>query len=303
MIFLKSSALNDDVFGKSQHPIKKFLLDNEAAEMNAHKIMESIFDVMPVDDFATKFSGLTSRGNFQDVGENGAYPETEEQVGYSTVIEDTTWKSEFKVSKEMIEDAKMYDIRKRAASFTRSYYRTRGQYAAAIINNGASTTMSFQSKSYNIACNDSLALFSTAHTSITGGASTQSNYYSAGFSYDNLCKVEELMNAYVDDNGMRVDVQPDTIIIPRKARIMRLIEDALNTSNGGRPDNATFSGIATNIEQIGNPIGKLTDLVGYSASTNVVGALNEIKVNYLVCRCFVIRVISIYPINNLLYRH
>lgn len=242
MIFLKSSALNDDVFGKSQYPIKKFLMDNEAAEANAHAIMEQIFDVMPVDDFATKFSGLTSRGNFQDVGENGTYPETEEQVGYSKVIEDTTWKSEFKVSKEMIEDAKMYDIRKRAAQFTRSYYRTRGQYAANILNNGASATMSFQSKTYNIACNDGLSLFNTAHTSITGGTGTQSNYFNAGFSYDNLCKVEELMNYFTDDNGMRIDVQPDTIIIPNKARIRRLIEDALNTNNGGRPGTADNSG-------------------------------------------------------------
>ena len=242
MIFLKSSALNDDIFGKSQYPIKKFLMESEEAEANAHKVIDMIFDVMPVDDFATKFSGLTSRGNFEDVGENGTYPETEEQVGYTKVIEDTTWKSSFKVSEEMIDDAKMYDVRKKASKFTRSFQRTRNQYGAAILNNGASTTMSFQSKTYNIACNDTLALFSTAHTSITGGASTQSNYFNAGFSYDNLCRVEELMNKFVGDNGEFLDIQPDTIIVPNNSRILKLIEDALNTSNGGRPGTADNSG-------------------------------------------------------------
>jgi len=242
MIFLKSSALNDDVYGKSQYPIKKFLMDNDAAEKNAHRVLEMVFDIMPVTDFATKFSGLTSRGNFRDVGENGAYPETEEQVSYTRVIEDTVWKSEFKVSKEMIDDAKMYDVKKRASSFTRSYYRTRNMYGAAIINNGAATTMSFQSKTYNIACNDSLALFSTAHTSITGGTSTQSNYFNAGFSYDNLFRAEELMNKFVGDNGEYLDIQPDTIIIPNNARIRRLVEDALNTNNGGRPNTGDNSG-------------------------------------------------------------
>lgn len=173
--------------------------------------------------------------------ENGTYTDTEEQVGYSKTIEDTTWKSRFKVSKEMIEDAKIFDVKKRAANFMASYYRTRSQFGAAILNNGASTTMSFNGTSYDISCNDSLALFSTAHTSITGGTGTQSNYFNAGFTYENLCRVEELMQKMTDDNGNYMDINPDTIIIPNNARIKRLVADALWTAGDQRPGTADHS--------------------------------------------------------------
>lgn len=240
MIFLKSSALNDDIYGKSQYPIQKFLMESEAAAMKEHAVLEEIFTMFPANEWATKFSSFTSKSNFVPTGENGAYPETDQQQGFSKVIEDDTWKSSFKVSKEMIEDAKMFDIRKEASNFTASYYRTRSQFGAYVINNGASTSMSFGGKSFDITCNDGLALFSAAHTyKVTSG--TWSNYYNAGFSYDNLCRVEELMQKYVDDNGNYVDIQPDTIIIPNNARIKRLVADAVWTKGDERPGTGDHS--------------------------------------------------------------
>lgn len=240
-IFLKSSALNDDVFGKSQHPIKKFIMDTEAAAKSEHAVLESIYSMQTADSFASKFSSQTQKGDFEDVGENGSSPETSEQGGYSRVIEDTTWKKKFQVSKEMIEDANMFDVKKRASNFTASHYRTRSKFGAAILNNGINTTMTFNSKSYDISCNDSLALFSTAHTSITGNTGTQSNYFNAGFTYENLCRVEELMQKFTDDDGNYLDIQPDTIVIPNNARIKRLVADALWTAGDQRPGTADNS--------------------------------------------------------------
>jgi hypothetical protein len=132
------------------------------------------------------------------------------------------------------------DIRKEASNFVASYYRTRSQYAAAVLNGGTATTMTFSGKSYNIACNDTLALFSTAHT-YKVAAGTYSNYFNAGFSYDNLCRVEELMQKFKDDNGNYIDVQPDTIVIPNNARIKRLVADAIWTKGDERPGTADNS--------------------------------------------------------------
>lgn len=240
MIFLKGSGLNNDVFGKSQAPIKKFLMDNESAAKKEHMVLEEVFTMHDADSWASKFSSLTNKGQFLPVGENGAYPETDQQVGYSKTIEDDTWKLSFKVSQEMIEDANMFDVRKEASEFVASYYRTRSQFGASVINNGASTSMTFRGKSFDISCNDELALFSTAHTSITGGP-TQSNYFDAGFSYDNLCRIEELMQKFTNDNGDYIDIQPDTIIIPNNARIKRLVADALFTVGEQRPGTADHS--------------------------------------------------------------
>ena len=68
MIFSKIGGLNDDVFGKSIAPIKKFLIDNEKVAMREHKVLEDIFTMQKSDSWATKFSGLTSKGDFKSVG-------------------------------------------------------------------------------------------------------------------------------------------------------------------------------------------------------------------------------------------
>jgi len=240
MIFLKGSGLNDDVFKGSQAPIEKFLLESEATAMREHNILEDIFNVVPTEDWAIKFTGMTGKGLFTDTGENGAYPETDQQQGYSKTIEDTTWKSSFKVSKEMIEDAKIVDIRREASNFVASYYRTRSQFAAAMLNGATGTSYTFGSKSYANTCQDGLAMFTTAHTYKTVSG-TWSNYFNAGFSYDNLCRVEELMQKFRNDDGEYADIQPDTIIIPNNARIKRLVADAIWTNGDQRPGTADHS--------------------------------------------------------------
>ena len=68
MIFIKGSGLNDDVFGKSQAPIKKFLIDNEAVAKREHMVLETVFTMHKADSWASKFSGLTSKGDFEAVG-------------------------------------------------------------------------------------------------------------------------------------------------------------------------------------------------------------------------------------------
>jgi hypothetical protein len=240
MIFSKGSGINDDLFKGSQAPIKKFLLDTEAVAMKEHQVMEAIFNTMDSEEWAVKFTSLTGKGLFEDVGENGAYPSTDQQQGYSKIIEDKEWKQSFKVTKTMIEDNKMVDIKKEASNFVSSYYRTRSQFAAAMLNAGASTTFTFGSKVYDNTCQDTLALFSIAHT-YKAASGTWANYFNAGFSYDNLCRVEELMQKFKTDSGEYADIQPDTIIIPNNARIKRQVADAIWTNGDQRPGTSDHS--------------------------------------------------------------
>jgi hypothetical protein len=239
VIFSKGSGLNDSIYGKSQDPIKQFILkENELAEKKSQ--IANIFNIMPTHTFSAKFGYLTSKGDMVPVGEGGAYPQTEQQEGYSKVIEPDTFKSKFVVTQEMVEDGTMFDVKKEASSFVTQYHRTREKFGAAILNNGISTSMTFGSKAFTISCADALALFSTAHTSITGETGNQSNYYNAEFSYDNLCWVEEKMQKLTDDNGEYIDLQPDTIIIPNNARIKKLVSDAV-WGEKGVPDTANNS--------------------------------------------------------------
>ena len=68
---------------------------------------------------------MTAISDFEDVGENGATPESGLQEGFCKVVEPSTWKNSFIISQEMMEDAKTGDIKNAAKRFTTAYGRTR----------------------------------------------------------------------------------------------------------------------------------------------------------------------------------
>ncbi|MHB8172716.1 MAG: phage major capsid protein [Thermincolia bacterium] len=262
MIFSKASGLNNSVFGKSQDPIRMFLQEEEEAYKAGSQI-DKVFAVVDSDKYGEKFSELTSKGDFQDVGEGGAYPRTSQQVGYEKLIEPEEWKNSFEVTETMIEDGKMFDIKANAKDFSLSYARTREKFGAMGLQYGNATTFTFNGKVYAYTCRDGLAFFSTAHTSKTGGTGTQSNYSTAyTFSYDNLCLVEEAMQKFTDHDGNLLNIQPDTIVIPNNAAIKKLVADAVFTGgDGNKPGTAdagfNFHGSRWNVV-VWNQLSKLS---------------------------------------------
>lgn len=238
MIFSKASGVTDSIFGKSQEPIKMMLEQQEEA-FQKMSIIDKIFFKDETKDFANKYTIETSLGVFQPVGENGKYPESTFQEGYSKVIEPETWKNQFSVTQEMVEDAKIGKVKSRATAFMLSYNRTRELFAAGIINNGNAASMAFGGKNFDISGADKKAMFAVDHPSITGGAVAQSNLYSGAFSYDNLSWAEEKMHYFRDDDSNILTVSPDTIVIPDKASIKKLVFEAIGAE--GIPGTANNS--------------------------------------------------------------
>lgn len=232
IVFNKASGLNDSIYGKSQEPIR-MMIEQQIEAFQQFSVVDNIFMMDETTNFAEKYTYETSLGDFEAVGEGGAYPRNSFQEGYSKVIEPEEWKNSFEVTQTMIEDAKFGKIKQRANQFTLSYNRGREKFATALLNNGTSTSLSFGNNqaTFNIAAADSKALFATDHPSITGGG-TQSNYFGNAFSYDALCYAEEAMQKFTDDDGNILNIMPDTIIIPSNARIKKQVFDAIGAEIG-----------------------------------------------------------------------
>lgn len=241
IIFGKMSGLNDSIYGKSEAPIKAFLEENVKA-YTEKSFVESVFKMVDSDNYAEKFTSLTSLAQgFLPVGEGGAYPKDERQEGYAKILEHETWKDSFTITQEMIEDSKILDLNRTGArGFIDAYMLTREKYGSAFLVgavNGTSTT--FRGIPVDCTCNDGLSLFSTAHTSKTGNGANQSNKYANAFSITALGLVETAMQNYADDNGEILTVSPDTIIIPNEAGIKNSVFAAIGadkdpaTSNNG----------------------------------------------------------------------
>lgn len=235
--FSKNSNVNDSIFGKSQAPIKAFLEEQDEA-FSKMSIIPYVFTEDTTTNYAEKYGYETALQNFEPVGENGAYPISGFQEGYSKTIEPDEWKNSFRVTQQMMEDAKFGKIKSQSKGFMLSYYRTKELFASSILNSGMNTSMVFGAtgKTFDITCADGQPIFSLNHPSKTGRTGVQSNIFNLPFSYDNLNKVEEAMHYFTDDDGNLLSMNPDTIVISDRAKIKKAVFDAIGSD--GTPGTA-----------------------------------------------------------------
>lgn len=241
IVFAKSSGLNDSVYGKSEAPIKAFLEENVRAHEEG-SLVNKLFKMVDSENFGEKFGSMTALANgFQPVGEGGAYPNDEKQEGYSKFLENITWKDQFAITEEMIEDNKILDINRTGArGFIDQFHLVREKYAAALLVGAVNgTTTTFRGLTMDCTSNDGVSLFSTAHPSKLDSSKTQSNKYSNTFSEDALGLIETAMQNYKDDNDEVLVVSPDTIVIPNNHALKKAVFAAIgadkdpSTSNNG----------------------------------------------------------------------
>ena len=239
--FTEGSGLQDSIFGKSQAPIRMFI-EKRGEAFEAQSMLPNLFDIESSTHWGEKLTSMTSMEGFKPVGENGAYPVDGFQEGYSKFLEHMTWKNSFALSREIIEDSKLMDLKRQPEAFTAGYYRTREKFGAALLGaamdkayNATDFTVNFAGKKFSTASADGCNLFSMAHTSKTGGAS-QTNLFDEAFSADALAALEVKMQGFTDDNGEILDVVPDTIVIPNDYALKKAVFAAIGADKD--PDTA-----------------------------------------------------------------
>ena len=115
VIFSKISDVNNSIFGKSQEPVRAVITQG-VESFEAKSLLSTVYSMDTSTSFAEKYTSETSLGDFEDVGENGAYPKASMQEGFAKVIEPTTWKSSFEVTQELVEDGKFGKMKSRAST-------------------------------------------------------------------------------------------------------------------------------------------------------------------------------------------
>lgn len=234
--FSEASGLQDSIYGKSQAPIQRFL-EKRAEAFEQESIAKVLFDMNKSKNYGEKLTGMTAMDDFQAVGENGAYPVSGMQEGYSKILEHITWKNSFSLSREIVDDAKVIDLKKKPEQFVSAYYRTRESYAAALIGTAlaGNDTLSFQGTRISTLGADGKRVFAFDHpTKIK--KTTMSNVYANVFSAEALGKVEVQMQNTVGDNGEILAIAPDTIIIPNDYELKQAVFAAIGADRD--PDSA-----------------------------------------------------------------
>ena len=234
--FSEGSGLNDSIYGKSQAPLR-MMIENRAEAYEAKSILKEVFMQDESKHWAEKYTSLTAMDGFDPVGENGAYPVDGMEEGFTKTLEHVTWKNSFAISREIIEDGKLLDLKKKPVGFVKSFYRTRETLGAALMGAAikGDSSVSFRSKKFDATCADGLTFFHTAHKSkVKGGA--QSNQFSNAFSADALAYLEARMQNFKGDNNELVNVVPNTILIPNDAALKKAVFAAIGADRD--PDTA-----------------------------------------------------------------
>ena len=239
--FTEGSGLQDSIFGKSQAPIRMFLEKRGEAFEQASMIPE-LFNMGTSKHWGEKFTTMTAMDGFQPVGENGSYPVDGMQEGYDKFLEHMTWKNSFSLSREIVEDAKLMDLKKQPAGFITSYYRTREKFAAALLGGALTkaTGITFSGKTFDAKCADGKGVFAKDHPSKLG-KSNQSNQFADAFSNDALAALECMMQGFKGDNGEILDVTPDTIVIPNEYSLKAAVFAAIGADKDPATANNGFN--------------------------------------------------------------
>ena len=149
IIFSEGSGLNDSIYGKCQAPIRMFL-EKRSEAFDQNSVLKDLFLMGTSENYADQLGTMTAMDGFQPVGENGAYPSDNMQEGFSKLLVYQTWKNSFAISQEMIEDAKIMDMKKQPAAFMTAYERTRELFGAAIYASwmNKQTSMNFYGRAH-----------------------------------------------------------------------------------------------------------------------------------------------------------
>lgn len=214
MIISKASQLQNTSYGKIEAPVKQYLVERDILARKEN-IVSKVIPIIKTTKFAEGYSGQTSLQGFKPGKEAGGYPNGDFQDSYNKIVENgVEWKNSFSITLQMIEDGHAYAWKDKARKFLDSYYDTKTRYVAEFLRAATGTTMTFEGMNFNITGGDGKALFAEDHPSITGRAANQSNLFNADFSKDNLTKAELVLSNQYEDNGMKLSITPDTILVP-----------------------------------------------------------------------------------------
>lgn len=236
IIFSEGSGLADSIYGNCQYPIRMFL-EKRSELFEKKSMLPEFFHMDKTENFADMLTGMTAMNGFEPVGENGEYPADSMEEGYQKLLQAVTWKDSFAISQEMVEDARLMDMRKKPLAFITAYYRTRENFGAALLGGAikGEKIVKYGKKTFDISCADGSPLFHTAHKPKVSGA-VQSNLFADEFSKDALDRAEVAMQQLRGDNNEILALAPTTIAIANQPDLKRKVFAAIGADKD--PDTA-----------------------------------------------------------------
>lgn len=239
-IMTEGSGRFKTMYGDYQAPIVSCIEDVcEAWEQKS--VAPLIFREQKSTHFAEGYTGTTAMDEWLPVGENGAHPNNGFTEGYPKTLYNEVFKSQFSISRELVDDNQIGTMMNRAKKFTNAYYRTREAFFARLLGEATkgNSTISINGRDFDCTAADGLALFHKEHKGKVSGKK-QTNKYADAFSAAALFKMMTAYQNLQGENGEVLGLCPDTLVIPNDATMKEAAYAAVNSYSkpGGNNNDA-----------------------------------------------------------------
>ena len=281
MAVIVRNTINSDMWNEWATLLNAAIMDADAQKNQYDDLVNALAIVQTSKRWGEKSTTIGGLGDFSTKAEgaDAAYDYFVE--GYSKFIEHITFAKSVSISKEMVDDNQIAEMKSKAINLVQSYKRTRAKLLSQAITTsvGSTTTLSFGGKSdIDISGADNLALFSTSHTlknspraaasTLPAGAitasvlpgvgviETQSNLFQneLGTGTTMLNRLANIMRNFKDDGGEPLGLEADTVVVPGNRPALEDLVKKIIGSDGE---------VGTNYNDINTQRGKWKLVVDY----------------------------------------
>lgn len=229
-IVSKNGGLIDDTWNVNAQMMEAYINEVYDKELPWDTFVKEVFNVKKSNRFGEKIGSVTEFGDFVPMSADGASaPKDDIQSGPTKTIQHTTFKKQFRITREANEDGEIDFMKAKALNMVKSYKRTRSDLATALLVANAEaasvqTSVTFGGLSFDCTSADGKALFAQDHPGITNPLDTQSNIFQTAFGNDSsvLAKLANIGANFRNGSGNYMGYTFDTIIVP--ANCGRLID-------------------------------------------------------------------------------
>lgn len=278
-VIIRNNTVNGDMWNEWATLLNAVITDADAQKNQYDDLVNALANVQKSKRWGEKSTTIGGLGDYNVKAEGADADFDYFAEGYSKFIEHITFSKSVSISKEMVDDNQIAEMKSKAINLVQSYKRTRAKMLSQALTTsvGSTKTMTFGGKSgIDIGGADNLALFNAAHTlknaprtaaaSLpSGGISesvlpnvteTQSNLFSNAFGSNStiLNRLANIMRNFKDDGGEVLGLEADTVVVPGNRP---LLEDTVKKIIGSDGE------VGTNNNDINTQRGKWKLVVDY----------------------------------------
>lgn len=259
MAVIIRNTVNSDMWNEWATLLNAAIMDSDAQKNQYDDLVNALANVQKSSRWGEKSTTIGGLGDYMTKEEGADALQDYFVEGYSKFIEHITFAKTVNISKEMVDDNQIAEMKSRAINLVQSYKRTRAKFLSQALTTSVADvkTMAFGGKAnIDISGADNLALFNTAHTlknspraaasilpvgGITasvlpavGVIETQSNLFSNAFGSDAtvLNKLANVMRNFKDDGGEVLGIEADTVVVPGNRPVLEDMVKRIIGSDG-----------------------------------------------------------------------